>query len=47
MRLYLTNILSNSRVKADAIMQKSEIYKEKELNKVYSTKAIKGVYKYN
>jgi len=46
-RLRLTNILSNSRVKADAIMQKSEMYKEKELNKVYSTKAIKGMYKCN
>jgi len=38
---------SNSRVRADAIMQKSKIYKEKELNKVYSTKAIKGIYKCN
>jgi len=46
-RLRLTNILSNLRVKADAIMQKSKIYKEKELNKVYSTKAIKEIYKYN
>jgi len=46
-RLYLTNILSNLRVKANAIMQKSEMYKEKELNKVHSTKAIKGMYKYN
>jgi len=46
-RLCLTNILSNLRVKADAIMQKSKIYKEKELNKVRSTKAIKGMYKCN
>ena len=46
-RLRLTNILSDLRVKADAIIQKSEMYNEKELNKVHSTKAIKGMYKCN
>ena len=46
-RLRLTNILSDLRVKADAIMQKSKIYNKKELNKAYSTKAIKGMYKCN
>ena len=29
------------------MMQKSEMCKEKELSKVHSTKAIKGMYKYN
>ena len=47
MRLRLTNILPNLRIKADAIVQKSKIYSEKELNKAYSTRAIKGMYKYN
>ena len=29
------------------MIQKSEMYKEKELNKVYNTKAVKGMYKCN
>ena len=46
-RLRLTNILPDPRIKADAIVQKSKMYSEKELNEAYSTRAIKGMYKCN